>query len=97
MTFCPNCGSLLIPRDGRLKCECGYSQDGYLKFSEKIINKDIEIIDENLNYGDATVPIVCWNCGHTGVFVKVNFGRSDEAPLRIYKCEKCKKVWRSSK
>jgi DNA-directed RNA polymerase subunit M/transcription elongation factor TFIIS len=78
-------------------CSCGFSSAEKIELKESIPHKEIEVIDENFSYGESTIPVVCWNCGHTGVYVKVNFHRSDEAPLRIYKCEKCRKVWRSSK
>ncbi|MBT3721290.1 transcription factor S [archaeon] len=100
MNFCPKCKSLLIPSSGKLKCSsCSYISKTKKKheIKEKIENKKLEVINENTQYGDSTVPIVCWNCGHRGVYIKVNFHRSDEAPTRFYKCEKCKKVWRSSK
>lgn len=98
MNFCPKCKSLLIPKNGKLSCSCGFSSKNKLNFNEKLEKqKEIEIVDGDKEYGDSTIPVVCWNCGHRGVYFKVHFYRSDEAPLRMYKCAKCKKVWRSSK
>lgn len=100
MKFCPKCKSLLLPGNGKLNCSnCKYSEKPKesQKIAEEIKHKEIEIIEGDKEYGDSTIPIVCWNCGHRGVYFKVNFYRSDEAPLRMYKCEKCKKIWRSSK
>ena len=27
MEFCPNCGAMLLPKDNKLECSCGYSKD----------------------------------------------------------------------
>ena len=27
MEFCPNCGAMLLPKNGKLECQCGYSDD----------------------------------------------------------------------
>jgi transcription factor S len=100
MDFCPKCKSLLVPSKGKLVCSsCKYSKKpkGPSKIKEEIKQKQIEIIEGDIEYGDSTIPVVCWNCGHKGVYVKINYYRSDEAPIRMYKCEKCKKVWRSSR
>ncbi|MBN2367966.1 transcription factor S [Candidatus Woesearchaeota archaeon] len=100
MKFCPKCGSLLIPKEGKLECGCGYSETSTIKFREEIHPpKDIEVIDEATEHiGDTVIPIVCWNCGHRGVyFWMVQMRRADEPPTRFYKCRKCKKVWRSGK
>jgi len=100
MQFCPKCKTLLVPNKGNLVCSnCKYSvkPKEKHKIEEKIIHKKIEIIDGDKEYGDSTIPIVCWNCGHRGVYFKINYYSSDEAPIRFYKCEKCKKVWRSSR
>ena len=101
MKFCPGCKCLLVPKNGILKCSCGYSDKAEnIEIKEKITkNKDIEIIDEgNEHIGDDSLPIECWNCHNTGVyFWMVQMRRADEPPTRFYKCKKCKKVWRSGK
>ncbi len=100
MEFCPKCSSLLIPKKGKLACSsCSYIKKAQEKqrFEEKIEHKEIEVIEDGKEYGDSTIPVVCWNCGHRGVYFKIQYYRSDEAPIRFYKCEKCKKVWRSSR
>jgi DNA-directed RNA polymerase subunit M len=100
MKFCPKCRSLLVPKDRKLVCICGYKEQGNLKFREEVkAPQDIEIVDENTEHiGDATIPVVCWNCGHRGVyFWMVQMRRADEPPTRFYKCQKCRKVWRSGK
>jgi len=100
MRFCPKCHSLLIPRNKRLECKCGYSEDGKVEIKIKVEKpKDIVVVDEDIEYmGESTIPIVCWNCGNRGVyFWMVQIRRADEPPTRFYKCKKCKKVWRSGK
>ena len=27
MEFCPNCKAMLLPKDGKLQCSCGYIKD----------------------------------------------------------------------
>ncbi|MFH2021567.1 MAG: transcription factor S [archaeon] len=101
MYFCKKCKSLMVPHKGKLKCSaCGKIEEGEIILKEKInMPKDIEVIDEATEHiGDDTIPIVCWNCGYRGVyFWMVQMRRADEPPTRFYKCQKCKKVWRSGK
>jgi transcription factor S len=101
MYFCPSCKILLLPDSGVLKCKlCGFTDDSKIKVKEKLEKeRKVEIIDEaNEHIGDDLLPIVCWNCGSTGVyFWMVQMRRADEPPTRFYKCKKCKKVWRSGK
>ncbi len=99
MEFCKKCSSLLVPKKGKLSCpKCGFKKKPKHKqlIKEEFQPRYVEVIEDR-EYGDSTVPIVCWNCKKRGVYVKVLFNRSDEAPLRMYKCANCKKVWRSSK
>ena len=102
MTFCPKCGSILIPKDKVLSCNCGYKE----KTKEKIIIKekiqkkdDIYVIYEDDEFiANPVVPVVCNKCGNKGAyFWVVQMRRADEAATRFYKCKKCKAVWRSSK
>lgn len=100
MKFCPRCKSLLMPKDGILACSCGYTELSTISVNERFKRqKDIEIVDEATEHiGDSEIPIVCWNCGNTGVyFWMVQMRRADEPPTRFYKCKKCRKVWRSGK
>jgi transcription factor S len=100
MKFCPKCKSMLLPKKGKLVCSCGYTEKSRVEMKENLPKpKDIEIVDEAAEHvGDAEIPVVCWNCGHKGVyFWMVQMRRADEPPTRFYKCRKCKKVWRSGK
>jgi DNA-directed RNA polymerase subunit M len=100
MNFCPKCKSILVPKQGKLVCSCGFKSNSTLEFKEKIIPpKDIVILDEKDEHiGDDLIPLTCWNCSHVGVyFWMVQMRRADEPPTRFYKCKKCKKVWRSGK
>lgn len=27
MEFCPDCGAMLMPKKGKIKCKCGYGKD----------------------------------------------------------------------
>jgi len=98
MKFCPDCGSLLKPRKGKLICDCGYSTEEKINVREKIEHKEIEIVDENESYGRTTIPLVCWNCKKRGVYFWMRqMARADEAPTKFFRCKHCGKTWRSSK
>ena len=98
--FCPECKLLLVQKNGKLACNCGYVQHDKIVVKERVEKpRTIEVIDEKDEHiGDDEIPVKCWNCGFVGVyFWMVQMRRSDEPPTRFYKCKKCRKVWRSGK
>ena len=87
MEFCPKCGSMLMPKEGIIKCACGYEKsltkndlDEQYRFEgEK--NKDLEVIvTDNNNVALPTTRI----------------RSADEAPTNFIRCAKCGNTWRSS-
>lgn len=104
MEFCPKCGSMLMPKDGVIKCTCGYEKsltkndlDEQYKFEgEK--NKDLEVIvTDNNNVALPTTRITCYKCGGTkGYWWTVQTRSADEAPTNFIRCAKCGNTWRSS-
>ena len=99
MEFCPNCGKMLVPKDGEIKCSCGYEKnlkiDDY-KFSRKVETKEnIKMLGKDVDVGDMTNE-VCPECGNDKAYYKLLQTRSaDEAPTRIFTCTKCKHRWRA--
>ena len=81
--FCPSCGSMMFPKDGKYVCNsCGATKDIGGK-AEVIVtdSKDrmMRVIEDDV----ATLPktrILCPECGHT--------------ETRIYRCCKCNHSWR---
>lgn len=93
--ICPKCGSLLIPKDGKMVCpSCGYEQEE-AKIVEKVKSeKKIEMVKEK----PETLPVVdaeCPKCGNKKAYFWMEQTRAaDEPPTRFYKCTKCGYVWR---
>ncbi len=103
MEFCPNCGLMLLPNKGKIKCRCGYEKslsksdlNNQYKFKgEK--NKDIDIIvSDNLDKALPTTRITCYKCGGTkGYWWSVQTRSADESTTNFIRCAKCGNTWRS--
>ncbi len=101
MEFCPECGAMLLPKNGILKCNCGYEQ----KLSDKDeyeVSEEIKETDDNVKMlGEdvdmrSTIKETCPECGHDEAYYELKQTRSaDEAPTRIFTCAKCKHTWRA--
>lgn len=99
MEFCPNCGAMLLPKDGALKCSCGYEENIYkdeYEVSKKVdAEENVKMFGEDVEVGPS-VNETCPECGHDKATYKLIQTRSaDEAPTRIFKCSKCKHTWRA--
>ena len=100
MEFCPECGAMLLPKDGILKCSCGYekgSSDAQeYKVSDNITETEsVKMLGEDVDVGPITNE-TCPECGHDKATYKLLQTRSaDEAPTRIFTCAKCKHTWRA--
>ena len=103
MEFCPECGKMLMPKKGVIKCSCGYVKS--------LNNKDLEeqyhmqgdknpqakvIMTDNNNVALPTTKITCYKCGGTKGYWWTVQTRSDEAPTNFIRCAKCGNTWRSS-
>ena len=101
MEFCPECGAMMLPKDGVLKCNsCGYdkgsSDNNEYKVSKKIEETDnVKMLGEDVDVGPVTNE-TCPECGNDKATYKMLQTRSaDEAPTRIFTCTKCKHTWRA--
>ena len=101
MEFCPDCGAMLFPKDGVLKCNsCGYSNET-IDEEEYNLKKEIKAGETVTNLGEdvdmrSTIKETCPECGHDEAYYELKQTRSaDEAPTRIFTCAKCKHVWRA--
>lgn len=101
MEFCPECGAMLLPKDGVLNCgSCGYSKnladDNEYEVSGKINEtENVKMLGEDVDVGPR-VNEVCPECGNDKATYKLLQTRSaDEAPTRIFTCTKCKHTWRA--
>ena len=101
MEFCPECGAMMLPNNGVLKCnKCGYSNESgdtnEYTVSEEINAEDkVKMLGDDVDVGPVTNE-TCPECGHDKATYKMLQTRSaDEAPTRIFTCTKCKHTWRA--
>ncbi|MDD3398342.1 MAG: transcription factor S [Candidatus Methanomethylophilaceae archaeon] len=95
--FCPECGSLMFPRDGVYgcsRCNCQKEIGTAQCFVTDAKSKETVVINDSV----ATLPktrILCPECGHKEAFFVLRQTRSaDEPETRIYRCCKCNASWR---
>ena len=100
--FCPECGSILRPKDkaGKriLYCSCGYNktpeveETAELKETNTSIKK-IEVV-ENLDIRPK-IKISCEKCANKVAYYWTQQTRgADEPETRFFKCTKCNFTWR---
>jgi DNA-directed RNA polymerase subunit M len=100
MEFCPECGAMMLPNKGVLKCNsCGYiesSEKKEFKVKREIkSNQTVTNLGEDVDVGPVTNE-TCPECGNDKATYKLLQTRSaDEAPTRIFTCTKCKHTWRA--
>ena len=105
VTFCPKCGSILMPKQERGKtvvvCKCGYretagEQAGKITESVKA-PKPVSVIEEEVSI-HPLVEETCPKCKHGKArFWTLQTRSADEPETRFYQCEKCKHTWREYK
>jgi DNA-directed RNA polymerase subunit M len=99
--FCPECGSLLLPKEGVLQCRCGYTKKIGEEEKEKYNleekpkePREIPIIEEELQQMP-TVKADCRECGNTVAYYWMLQTRgADEPATKFFRCTKCKHTWR---
>ena len=100
MKFCPECGAMMLPNKGVLKCNsCGYSESSEkkeFKVKQEIkSNQTVTNLGEDVDVGPVTNE-TCPECGNDKATYKLLQTRSaDEAPTRIFTYTKCKHTWRA--
>tara|TARA_Y100000310_G_C20255527_1_gene611157 strand:- start:109 stop:426 length:318 start_codon:yes stop_codon:yes gene_type:complete len=103
MLFCPDCGSILRPReDGKkvlLTCSCGYSsveKEDILMRENVRGRKKVEVVDDVTKKAMPKTNIDCPKCEHKEAFFWTQQTRaSDEAETQFFECTKCRHRWRS--
>jgi len=103
LMFCPKCGSLLFPANGKVHCNsCGYERS--LSGKDATVTRvarpgkekpaDTLVLDEITE----TLPktrVECPKCGHYEAYWVMRQTRAaDEPTTRIYRCVKCQHTWR---
>ncbi len=96
--FCPKCGSMLIPKQGKVECSCGYKKDeaGDFKIKQELEEKEeVQLIDKEVEIRPLDKDAECPECGHKGALYRTQQTRaSDEPETKFYECEKCHHRWR---
>jgi len=99
--ICPNCKLLMkIEGDYYVCKKCGYrvkrGESGSKKIvSIKRVEKEIPIIEKDVETLPKTNDVVCPRCGNTEAYWILRQTRaSDEPETRIYICTKCGYRWR---
>ena len=99
MEFCPECGAMMLPNNGVLKCnKCGYSNElndnAQYEVSKEINAEETVKYVEDIDMGEGVTEI-CPKCGHDKATYELKQTRSAyEAPTRFFTCKKCKHKWR---
>jgi DNA-directed RNA polymerase subunit M len=103
MKFCPNCGSILIPRREEkavmFVCHCGYKEIGDSKMREAVKQEvqEMGVVDKEIE----TLPIVNTKCPHCQNKEAYNWEiqtrAGDEAATQFFRCRKCRHTWREYK
>ena len=92
MEFCPECGAMLMPKKGMVKCRCGYKKDlskddieeQYTMEGEKNPQAKV-IVTDNKNVALPTTKITCYKCGGTKGYWWTVQTRSAEEHLAQFK------------
>lgn len=103
MLFCPDCGSIMTPKEEgkktKLVCSCGYSQTekDQLLLQENLKKvKKTEILEEKqLEQALPQTKETCPKCKNKSAFYWTLQTRAgDEAETRFFECTKCRHRWR---
>lgn len=102
MMFCPKCKSIMMPKDEKGKkvmaCGCGYKSNAEMIIREKGRKaEEVAVVEHEIE----TLPLTdakCPKCGHLRAYFWTQQTRSaDEPETSFFKCQNCKKMWRSYK
>ncbi len=96
--FCPKCGSIMFPRDGKWVCSnCGFEKsiEEKKEIVEEAKEKEMIVISSNAENLPVDDSVVCPKCGNTGAYWMLQQTRAaDEPETRFYICTKCGYRWR---
>ena len=102
MFFCPECGSVLRPKQKSNKkvlfCSCGYTKEPEdtesAAITEKVVDKKkIEVIEKvNMH---PKIRATCEKCKNDVAYYWTQQTRgADEPETRFFRCTKCELTWR---
>ncbi|RLG55421.1 MAG: transcription factor S [Candidatus Hydrothermarchaeota archaeon] len=98
--FCKKCGSLMLPKNGKLVCtKCGEEEEILNKTEFKLKEKgkkkkEILIVDEKINTLP-TIRVECPKCKNMEAeWWLLQTRKADEPETRFFRCTKCGYTWR---
>jgi transcription factor S len=99
ISFCPKCGSLLVPSDEKktLGCSCGYTMRSKAELvlkekHEKHVAKKVDVKKEDTL---CKVNEDCPKCKHGEAYNwSLQTRATDEPETQFYRCTSCKHTWR---
>jgi len=98
--FCPECGALMKPSEGRWICKrCGAEKERSESDQDKITSqkeeeKEMVVIEKEVSTQPKT-KVRCPKCDHNEAYWRLEQTRAaDEPETRIYRCTKCDHRWR---
>ena len=90
MDFCPKCGAMLLPKNNKLECKCGYTKDLTKSETERYeISEKVEAKENIIMKGEEvntlpTTTVTCPKCGYDKASWWLQQTRSaDEAETRF--------------
>jgi len=102
MLFCPDCGSIMSPKEEGKKtllvCACEYSkvekEDILIRETVKGAKK-LEIVDDKSKKTMPKTQVECTKCGNKEAYYWAQQTRaSDEPETQFFECTKCAYRWR---
>ena len=95
MEFCPECGKVLFPKDGKFTCDaCGYEK-GVTEESKKQYEVAEKVVTDGNVKTLPTIKVICPKCGNKLAFWWLQQTRSaDESETRFFRCTECDYTWR---
>ena len=102
MLFCPDCGSIMAPKEeGKkmlLACSCGYShieKEDILMRENVRVHKKLEIVDDKSKKSLPKTLLDCPKCNYKEAYFWSQQTRaSDEPETQFFECVKCTYRWR---
>lgn len=102
MEFCPDCGKVLFPKDGKFSCDaCGYekavTEESKKQYEvvEKVDKEDTIIVTDGNVKTLPTIKVICPKCSNKLAFWWLQQTRSaDESETRFFRCTECDYTWR---
>lgn len=98
--FCPECGSMMFPKDGMYVCRnkaCGHTEEITGKaqvYTDDAGNKETAVVSDvgaTLN----RIRTTCPKCGYSEAYFSTRQTRSaDEPATTFFRCCKCSYSWR---